>query len=222
MRHATKALGLMNLSISAADQKGSPLPELVVLDACVLLNLFASQHAEEILASLPFRCLVASHVRREALWYLSPAEDDNERLERREIMFDPLIAAGRIEVVDLTSEEEATLVELAQNLDDGEAASGALAVGRAAFVATDDFKAIQFFRRLTPPLRTIETGALLRYWAERSGATRGDVARTLHSIRRGARFSPRMESDTASWWHELLREIPSGTCDADDALKQPR
>lgn len=191
---------------SPANAGDSPVPDVVVLDACVLLNLYASRRVEEILASLPFRCVVAAQVQRETLWYLAPAEG-NQRLERRSITLDSLVETQRVGVIDLTSAEESAFVELAQHLGDGEAASGALAIGRAAPVATDDFKAIQLFRRLNPPLRTIGTATLLRCWEERSQLTRSDVANTLHAIRRGARFSPRPDADDATWWYERLREI---------------
>ena len=192
----------MNPSTDSADQAESPLPDVAVLDACVLLNLFASRRVEEILASLPFRCLVASQVRREALWYLGASDKDDDRLQRHEIVLDPLIAAGRIQVAELTVDEEGLLVELAQNLGDGEAASGALAIGRAAFVATDDVKAVRVFRQLEPPLRTAGTPTLLRWWEERSGASASAITSTLQAIRRGARFSPRADAADASWWRD--------------------
>lgn len=196
----------MTSSTSSFGVNGRPLPEIVVLDACVLLNLFASGRVEEILRSLPFRWLVASPVCKEALWYLSPSARDAHRLERQEICFDPLIAAGRLERVDLTAPEEAAFVELAKHLGDGEAASGALAIGKSASVATDDLKAIQLFARLQPPLPTIETGAILKWWEDRSGASRKEVAAALHSIRRGSRFSPRANSIDADWWQGRLRK----------------
>jgi hypothetical protein len=197
----------MNSLTSSPDNDGASLVPIVVLDACVLLNLHASGRVDEILRAIPFRCLVASSVRHEALWYFAPASHDSQLLERHDILLDPLVEAGTIEVADLTADEQVSFVKLAQYLGDGDAASGALAVGRSGLVATDDVKAIQLFGRLTPPLSTIETGALLHYWEEHSGAGPTTVAAVLHAIQRGARFSPRGDAHSSTWWQQRIREI---------------
>src|SRR6266542_3051818 len=106
IRQLTLAMFRTNPLGSSTGAADSSMPNIVVVDACVVLNLYASGRVEEILASLPFRCLVAAQVRREALWYLTPSEEDNQRLQRREITLDPLVAARRLEVIDLTSAEE--------------------------------------------------------------------------------------------------------------------
>lgn len=199
----------MNPPINSGGEGASSLPGVVVLDACVLLNLHASGRVYEILEALPIRCLVASSVRREALWYLGQSDHDKALLERRDVLLDPLVAACGIEVIDLTVAEQVMFVELAEHLDDGEAASGALAIGKSAAVATDDLKAIRVFGRLRPPLRTVETGTLLRCWEERSGAKRSAVVAALLAIQRGARFSPRRDADGATWWRERVRELSS-------------
>lgn len=197
----------MNPPNSASSNREVPsLPKLLVVDACVLLNLHASGQVEEILASLPCRCLVSPYASREALWYLGLTED-NASLTRRGITLEPLITGGLLEIVNLTSEEQTTFVELAEHLDDGEAASGALAISRSASVATDDLKALRVFARLTPPLRTLGTPTLLRFWAETSGIDRSEVAVALQAIRTGARFLPADSDRDAAWWKEQLREI---------------
>lgn len=58
-------------------------------------------------------------------------------------------------VACLVSEEEETYVNLALQLDDGEAATGALAIHRGAVVATDDRKAIRILTGEPLPWRSV-------------------------------------------------------------------
>lgn len=196
----------MTSSIRSSNDRDLSLPNIIVLDACVLLNLFATGRVEDILGSLSSRCLVSSYARREALWYLVPG-DRPENMERRDIELEPVAAAGLIEIVELTIDEQNTFIELARELGDGEAASGAIAASRSAAVATDDAKAHQVFARRTPAIPVATTAALLRSWEERSAVSRTDVAGTLEAIRLGARYLPKGRGDDAVWWQDRLREI---------------
>lgn len=182
------------------------LPEIIVLDACVLLNLFATRRIEDILGSLSSRYLVSSYARSEALWYLVPGGGP-ETPERRNIDLEPIAAAGLIEIVELTIDEQNTFVEFARELGDGEAASGAIAASRSAAVATDDAKARQVFARRIPSLTVVSTSALLRSWEARSAVRRIDVAGALEAIQLGARYSPRRGDDDAIWWQDRIQEI---------------
>ena len=195
-------------SSSKPSSDGDPsLPDSIVLDACVLLNLFATGRVDDILGSLPSRCLVSPYVRRETLWYLAPSSEGSDKMERCDISLQPVVAAGLLEVVDLTPEEQSAFVELARYLGDGEAASGAIASGRSAAVATDDARARQVFEHRTPPLAVVGTSTLLRFWEVRSGTSRADVAATLRAIQLGARYYPRGDGEDAVWWQERMTEI---------------
>lgn len=199
----------MNPPTSSSGKGELSLPDIIVVDSCVLLNLHASGRVEEILASLSCHCLASPYARSEVLWYLAPPEGEDEIPIRRDITLEPLVEAQLLSIVGLTSEEQASFVELAQQLGDGEAASGALAISRSGSVATDDFKARRVFAQLSPPLPTIGTATLLRNWEQRSRPDRSDVVTALESIRHGARFSPRAGDDDSDWWHARVQEIAS-------------
>lgn len=196
----------MTLSTKSSSDGDLSLPNIIVLDACVVLNLFATGRVEDVLGSLSSRCLVSSYARREALWYLVPG-DLSETTERRDIELEPVAAAGLIEIVELTTDEQNTFVELARELGDGEAASGAIAASRSGAVATDDTRAHQVFARRTPAIPVATTAALLRSWEERSAVSRTEVAGTLEAIRLGARYFPKGGGDDAVWWQDRIREI---------------
>lgn len=199
----------MNPLTSSSGEGELSLPDIIVFDSCVLLNLHASGHVEEILASLSCQGLASPYARSEVLWYLAPPDEENESPMRRDITLEPLVEAHLLSIVELTSEEQASFVQLAQQLGDGEAASGALAISRSASVATDDLKARRVFAQLRPPLGTISTATLLRTWEQRSRPDRSAIATALQSIRRGARFSPRAGDDDAVWWEARMQEIAS-------------
>jgi hypothetical protein len=196
----------MSPSSSSPVEGDEGIPQATVLDACVLLNLHATGRVEEILRSLPSRHIVSTYAAGESLWYLE-REPSTGVLERRDVALGPLIGAGLLEVVDLTSEEQVAFVAFAQQLGDGEAASGALAIGRSAAVATDDRRAREVFGSWIPPIRVIGTTTLLRSWELRAGIDPGEVASTLRAVRFGARFQPSDDDDEVAWWRERMREV---------------
>jgi|SRR5579863_108210 len=197
----------MKPSSDLPNHVGAPLPDVVVVDACVLLNLYASGRVEEILTSVHSCCLVSRYVCREALWFLASTGQAGDKMERSAIVLDPLVRSGLLTIVDLTLDEQRLFVVLAQELGDGEAASGALAICRSAGLATDDSRARQVFGRQMPPVRVIGTATLLRLWESSLGVDASTVATTLKSIRLGARFHPRSDDEDATWWRNRIRGI---------------
>ena len=112
------------------------------MDASCLLNLYATGRLRDIALAQPYRLGVADYVlEREALyvWRSSSGEGQEERVL---VDLARLIEEGIIQVLRLEhQEEEATFVNLASMVDDGEAITAALAVHRGCAVATDDRKA---------------------------------------------------------------------------------
>lgn len=191
----------MTLSASSPADGEAAIPNTLVLDACVLLNLYASGCAEAILASLPTRNVVSVYAARETLWYLQRGDPP----ERRDISLKPLIALGLIEVENLTAQEQSDFVRLAHQLGDGEAASGALAITRSAAVATDDRKARQVFAQQSPRIRVVGTSTLLRSWETRAAVSRAEVRAAVRAIDFGARFRPAENDSHVAWWRDRLR-----------------
>ena len=162
---------------------------LLLLDACCAINLLASGAADEILQALPHEVAVARLVfEREVLYVRAedgevPVEDEGARPEEVgvELSLRPLADEGLLHVLEPeTHEEHATWVDLALQLDDGEAMTGALAIHRNALLATDDRKAIRVLGQRLPESRILRTSELLKVWADgvgshraRAGCTRG-------------------------------------------------
>jgi predicted nucleic acid-binding protein len=115
----------------------------------------------------------------------------------------PFEAEGRPEPVDLQKlitaglltlcpMEEGTEVDLyvtyAEELDDGEAMSLAIAQSRNLALATDERKARRLARENAPQLSMISTTEIIRAWAE--GKDPSDVTAVVHSVLTRARFRP--------------------------------
>lgn len=178
----------------------------VLLDACCVLNLYATGCMAEILVAVGARFGVASAVEREALWVFAGGEGD-DGAERAPVDLQPLIQAGLLEVLELDSDEELnTFVSFATLVDDGEAATIALALHRGAVVATDDRKTLRELRKSHVPFEPWTTAGLLHAWAVATDAAPARVDEVLQAVRRRARFEPNRVDELSGWWERQIRE----------------
>jgi predicted nucleic acid-binding protein len=175
-------------------------PRLVFLDACCILNLLATERAEDILRTLPERFAVARYVA------------DREVLKMGKVSLERLRETDVVEVMDPSPEEAGLVVRFALDVDDGEAHTFALALARNGLVATDDRKAIRLIRavsresprlgNLNPVLRTSQ---ILVAWAHEARITDRRLGRLLHKIARDASFVPPRDDPHHAYWVDLLR-----------------
>lgn len=171
-----------------------------VLDACVVLNLWASRHFDDVLAASGIRPIVSGRAAREALWTL----DDNG--ERERVPCAELAAAGRIEIWNAVDDELNRMLELATKLGDGEAESLAIAQSRDLPVATDDRPARTAARHLAPPVALMSTSELLRVWAGTQQPV--VVAGALQRVESGATFRPPRVDPNEPWWSAAIQGPP--------------
>ena len=166
----------------------------LLLDACVVINLTAS--------GVPFQDLA----RRNGVRFVMASPAAGEVLYLRErIDMMGYARRGDLRIVDLEPDELASFVELAQRVDDGEAATLAVSVHRGWPVATDDRKAQQLARDLEPPIEPITTSALLHGWASKQDEPAERVAEVLRRIETRARFVPPRSDPHRRWWSETGR-----------------
>jgi len=177
----------------------------VILDACQVLNLFASRRMDEILHALDGPAYVSEHAATtEALW-VGTGRRGEPNSEYEVVDLAPTIARGYLRVIRPETESELDdFVRLATLMDDGEAMAGALAFHRALVVGTDDRRAIGVFQRLSPPIRTIGTCAIVHTWASRAGAMPTELCGIVTDIRRRARFLPPAGEALREWWNAAL------------------
>jgi hypothetical protein len=179
-----------------------------IIDACCLINLYASGKEESILRACG-GFWIPDHVRSEALRIRQVDEDDPTRLVSREIELENAIKAGYIRECQLEGQEELdAFVRFAMQLDDGEASCLAVAESRGWTVATDDRKA----RRIASEngILLISTPEIVRRWIDTTSPDEATVVELLKRIERFARFRPRRADPLHDWW------VASGGEDDDD------
>lgn len=175
---------------------------LVLLDACVLINLLATNRFEEILGELSYRFATSRLIVEREVMSLVEISGTGSSDDRVVIPPARLKNTKDLLVLELSTDEELTdFIGFASELDDGEASVGALAIHRGGVVATDDRKALRLLSHRAPVLQTPE---ILWEWADRSAATRKEVAEVLQLVRRRARFHPRWDAPRFDWWSSFF------------------
>ncbi len=176
----------------------------VVLDACCLLNFCASGNLVSILKAISARIVVTEVVRKQELRTLQRLEgEENEEA----IQLETAIEQNLLSVVDFDSEEEEqTFVNYAFELrDDGESATGAIALHRGWAIATDDKKAISFFQRQAPHLQILSTLEVVKHWSEEMNLDAAELKIALSGIRVKGRYLPPTNHPLLSWWESVMK-----------------
>jgi predicted nucleic acid-binding protein len=173
-------------------------PSALILDACTLINLHACRQMESIVVSIPGQVMIAEQVYDECR--LDPFDPDDEIVERTDLA--RLIERRALTVVtSLTNTELNSFAAFAIRLEDGEAATLALAVHRGWTVVTDDRAAIRELAGQAPLLSTLD---LIKTWADTLAITRDVLAVTLADLRVRGRYVPSKSHPLWSWWNQFL------------------
>jgi hypothetical protein len=171
----------------------------LLLDACVALNLLASGVAlDELAGASSVRFVMTSVAASETLW-LEPDDSSGSR----ELLDDKVLVERGITLVTLTEIETVNFIELARSIDDGEAATIAVAIHRQLRVATDDRKAVRLAESQTPPVGVVRTSHLMRRWADSSNATQIRVREAIRAIQRRANCVPPRDDPHIAWWRSM-------------------
>lgn len=194
----------------------------VAIDACCLLNLLAADcvlpkptfqtlkpqgvHRSHDLPSLGLTLHVPTVVASESLYVLQPDHDDQGKLIKSPIDLGPYFQEGILHQCHVEGEDEtAYFVSFASRLDDGEAASMAVARNRRWWLATDDRLAAKLAGQ--QDVTVLTTGELLKRWAINTKASNSEITSALQNIQRFAKFVPRSNSPEASWWLSHLQGV---------------
>lgn len=174
-----------------------------VVDACCLINLYASGEVTKIVGATAEEFYVVEQVRNEALTIRQPDPEDISKLVQVPIDLDEAVREGFFRECRLEQEAELeAFVRFATQLDDGEASCLALAEQRGWTVATDDRKAIRIAGGSN--LSVVTTPELIRQWKQFESPPDAEVAEVLRRIERFARFRPHRSSPFHVWWVDLV------------------
>lgn len=174
-----------------------------ILDNCSFLNLYASNQLVEISRALQRTFVIADAVHGEAL-YIFRGGDDEDASDTFPIDSTPLIGQGVLAVVTLTPAEELTFIDFAQNVDDGEAATLALAIHRNYVPVTDDGKAARLLQARAPHVAHLSTLGLLKLWMDVAGLPAADGRVVLKAVCQRGHFEFPRRDPLKSWAASLL------------------
>ncbi len=186
-------------------------PSTLLLDASCLLNLYATGRFSDIATALPYQVAVADYVLEVEALYVWRPDPTGTREESESVDVSTLIDGGLVQVVGLEGpEEEATFVDLAALVDDGEAITGAIAVHRQCALATDDRKARRVLGERTPTVPLLSTLELLKLWADGTAVPDTHLRAAAEGMRLGASYVPGPRDSLYSWWHGVME---AGSCE---------
>lgn len=178
------------------------LPQLVLLDACTVVNLYASRKIQDILAVVDGSVGIADIVEREAQYILHGGGGD-DALEREPVVLSPLVATGMLSIIATDDEAELlTFIDLSGELDEGEAMTAALAIHRGGIVVTDDRKATRILTDRGVACRT--TPDLIKAWSEVVGLEPLALRLVLIDLRERGRYEPFRAHPLREWWDAAI------------------
>ncbi len=177
----------------------------VILDACGLLNLYASGRFVPILTELRNDWYLPAAVERESQQYRRPDPADDEKLIVLPIDLLPAIDGGILTRCDCESDEETGLyVELAAQIgDDGESMGLAIAKCRGWSVLTDDKKAGRIANELG--VVVVTTIEVIKQWSEIVKPSAVELSVVLQSIERFANYRPGRGAANLDWWISSMK-----------------
>ncbi|MFG1706694.1 hypothetical protein ACFLIM_26245 [Nonomuraea sp. M3C6] len=168
------------------------------------INLIASQEFDGIAAANDLTFVMVSEAAQEVSALRSTV--DGERVVVP-VSLAEHVRTGRLEITELAHDELALFVKYAAEVDDGEAATIAVAAARSMPLATDDKKAHRLCISTGLP-QPVRTSALLRAYTERAGRTPKEISRLLRAIDEQASFVPPRVDPEQKWWMEHLSLDP--------------
>lgn len=178
--------------------------DCIILDACCIINLYASGQIGNILQSIPKSVAIATYVRNEEALRISGGSNGGMASRYELINLQPFIDCGLLEVVSPSTEAESiAFINFAASLGgDGEAVTGAIALHRNWSIGSDDRKAISFFVRNAPQLQIISTLELIKHWVDTADPPFEVVRIALHNVLTRARYEPDVKHKLYYWWQE--------------------
>ena len=185
---------------AGASDPGWPNTGVLLLDASCLLNLCATDRLLEIAAALPWQLAVVDYVMEQEVLYVRiiGAQEGTVPVDLSPLIDDGLLLVMRLE----TPSEEASFVELAAVLDDGEAVTGAIALNRGHLVAIDDRKARRVLGETGPGMRLVSTLELMRQWS--ASVPVQEVSHALRVMQHRASYVPGQWDPLYAWWRDMM------------------
>jgi hypothetical protein len=174
------------------------------IDACCLIDLLASGHAETILRTCGYAWHLPVAVQGEVQFVRQPDPDSPGKIIKVVADLGPLLGAGVLALCQTENQQESDLFTqyATQFRSDGEAMCLALAEARSWLIATDDRKAIRIARQAG--LSVVSCPELVKTWADVDHPDRGVLTKALEDIELLAHFRPSVTMPEYQWWMDQL------------------
>lgn len=175
----------------------------MILDACCVINLYASGCMQTLLTALPQSLAVASYVREVEALRVFTGSPGNRFGTYESIHIDSMIESNLLQVVTPTAEEEHIVLQLSSTpIDSGEAITAAIALRRQWLLGTDDKAAIALLTQKAPELPIVSTLDILKYWVDTTRPQCEAVEKILCNIQQRARYRPHQSHPLYFWWKQ--------------------
>lgn len=178
----------------------------IAIDACCLIDVLASGHAEAILRVCGHDWRLPTAVKDEIRFVRRYDPTDSSLIVSMAADLTPLISTGLLKVCQPDKSAELDLFTRYAALfrSDGEAMCLALAESRGWSIATDDKKAMRIAEQAG--LDVVSSPRLLKLWADSEHPDQSGVTKALKDIERLAQFRPNSAMPECKWW---TRQAPS-------------
>ncbi|MCP5098743.1 MAG: hypothetical protein GY943_24595 [Chloroflexi bacterium] len=174
----------------------------MILDACCVMNLYASGKMEGIISSITESVAVTVYVMDvEALTVYEKSKSMSP--DKKELIdLQPFLDEGCLFLADLDSNEEklAFIQFAALRLDDGEAMTLAIASSRNWAVATDDRAAQRIIKIQHKHIQTISTPEIIRHWNETTNPEAEILRQAIINIEQRANYLLGKRHPLFEWW----------------------
>lgn len=179
------------------------MESLLITDTSVLLNILATDCAQQIFTESGWQFCVCETVVTETL-----VLRNRETQESRVVDLSPLFHNGALQMLKLESDAEFELLidytALIGRGGEAEAMCFALAEGRSLPVAIDDERAVRRARQHFLELSTVSTPEILMRWQEKKKTSREKMCTVLLRIQTWANYFPGPNHLCYKWWQEVL------------------
>ena len=173
-----------------------------VIDACCLIDLLASGHADAILRATGHAWHLPSSVQAEVQYVRQYDPDKAGSYQNVPVDLTPFVTSGVLTICEPDdAQEQAQYVHYASLFrSDGEAMCLALAECRGWTVATDDRKAIVVAQKAE--LTVVSCPELVKAWVDATRPDSSTLIQVLIDIQTLAQFRPNADLPAYKWWND--------------------
>jgi len=171
-----------------------------LLDACAVINLYATGHMAAMVGSSTAACGIVTRVQQEALYIRRGGTGEDAR-DLEAIDLSGMISRGLLTVVIPTADELDAFVDLTVELGDGEAMSVAVALERGFTVVTDDRIAVRVIAGRVPVRSSLE---FIKDWTDGQYMSPMAITAMLRDLRQRGSYIPGRHQPLRIWWDQHM------------------